>query len=77
MAKGQQRSNKEARKPKKTKTKTIAANASQKGGVRGLENLNSPCPGRWPVRLAHDGGVHHVALELAPDQRGAVAAHAD
>jgi hypothetical protein len=41
MAKGQQRSNKEARKPKKTKVKTIAANASQKGGVRGLENLKN------------------------------------
>ena len=32
MAKGQQRSNKEARKPKKPKVKTIAANPSQKGG---------------------------------------------
>ena len=30
MAKGQQRSNKEARKPKKEKVKTIAANASTK-----------------------------------------------
>jgi hypothetical protein len=39
MAKGQQRSNKEARKPKKAKVKTIAANPSQKGGPRGLENL--------------------------------------
>jgi len=39
MAKGQQRSNKEARKPKKAKVKTIAANPSQKGGQRGLENL--------------------------------------
>lgn len=40
MAKGQQRSNKEARKPKKAKVKTIAANPSQKGGVvRGLENF--------------------------------------
>ena len=37
MAKGQQRSNKEARKPKKAKVKTIAANPSQKGGQRGLE----------------------------------------
>jgi hypothetical protein len=41
MAKGQQRSNKETRKPKKTKTKTIAANPSQKGGQRGLENLKN------------------------------------
>ncbi len=39
MAKGQQRSGKEARKPKKEKVKTIAANPSQKGGARGLENL--------------------------------------
>lgn len=41
MAKGQQRSNKEARKPKKEKVKTIAANPSQKGGQRGLENLKN------------------------------------
>ena len=41
MAKGQQRSNKEARKPKKAKVKTIAANPSQKGGQRGLENLKN------------------------------------
>jgi hypothetical protein len=41
MAKGQQRSNKEARKPKKAKVKTIAANPSQKGGARGLENLKN------------------------------------
>jgi len=41
MAKGQQRSNKEARKPKKAKVKSIAANASQKGGARGLENLKN------------------------------------
>jgi hypothetical protein len=39
VAKGQQRSNKEARKPKKTKVKTIAANTSQKSGQRGLESL--------------------------------------
>jgi hypothetical protein len=39
MAKGQQRSNREARKPKKAKVKTIAANPSQKGGARGLESL--------------------------------------
>jgi len=36
---GQQKSNKEARKPKKAKVKTIAANPSQKGSGRGLENL--------------------------------------
>jgi hypothetical protein len=41
MAKGQQKSNKEARKPKKAKVKTIAANPSQKGGQRGLENLKN------------------------------------
>jgi hypothetical protein len=41
MAKGQQRSNKEARKPKKAKVKTIAANPSEKGGSRGLEKLKS------------------------------------
>jgi hypothetical protein len=41
MAKGQQRSNKEARKPKKAKVKTIAANPSQKAGSRGLENLKN------------------------------------
>lgn len=41
MAKGQQRSNKEARKPKKVKPKTIAASPSQKGGQRGLENLKN------------------------------------
>ena len=39
VAKGQMRSNKEARKPKKAKVKTIAANPSQKSGQRGLENL--------------------------------------
>ena len=36
MAKGQQRSNKEARKPKKAKVKTIAANPSQKGAQGGI-----------------------------------------
>lgn len=41
MAKSQQKSNKEMRKPKKVKVKTIAANPSQKGGVRGLENLKN------------------------------------
>jgi hypothetical protein len=39
MAKGQQRSNKEARKPKKAKVKTIAAAPSQKSGARGLESM--------------------------------------
>ena len=40
MAKGQVKSNKEARKPKKEKPKTIAANPSSKEGVvRGLENI--------------------------------------
>jgi hypothetical protein len=39
MAKGQKKSNKEARKPKKEKVKTIAANPSTKGG-RGLESLD-------------------------------------
>ncbi len=33
MAKGQMRSNKEAKKPKKEKTKTIAAAPSTKGAV--------------------------------------------
>ena len=36
MAKGQQKSNKEARKPKKAKVKTIAANPSTKGSSGGL-----------------------------------------
>jgi hypothetical protein len=40
MAKGQMKSNKEARKPKKAKTKTIAANPSSKGGG-GLEKLEN------------------------------------
>ena len=39
MAKGQQRKTKEARKPKKEKVKTIAANPSQKSGARGLETM--------------------------------------
>ena len=38
MAKGQVRKNKKARKPKKAKPKTIAANASTKSGQRGLEH---------------------------------------
>jgi len=41
VAKGQQRSNKEARKPKKAKVKTNASQPSQKGGQRGLENLKN------------------------------------
>jgi hypothetical protein len=41
VAKGQMRSNKEARKPKKAKVKTIAANPSQKVGARGLEHLKN------------------------------------
>lgn len=42
MAKGQQRSNKEARKPKKAKVKTNVSNPSQKQGVvRGLENFRN------------------------------------
>jgi hypothetical protein len=41
MAKGQQKKSKEARKPKKEKVKTIAANPSTKGGARGLENLKN------------------------------------
>ena len=40
MAKGQKKSNKEVRKPKAKKEKTIAANPSTKGGARGLENLD-------------------------------------
>lgn len=36
MAKGQQKSNKEARKPKKAKVKTIAANPSLKGSSGGI-----------------------------------------
>ena len=57
MAKGQQRSNKEARKPKKAKVKTIAANPSQKGGQRGLESLKNGygpkiIPPRCPSRRA-------------------------
>ncbi|HVF83192.1 MAG TPA: hypothetical protein VM913_03355 [Sphingomicrobium sp.] len=41
MAKGQKKSNKEARKPKAEKKKTIAANPSQKTGSSGLENLKN------------------------------------
>ena len=41
MAKGQMRKSKEARKPKKEKPKSIAANPSQISGPRGLENLKN------------------------------------
>ncbi|MEO5810189.1 MAG: hypothetical protein ABIR51_09080 [Sphingomicrobium sp.] len=41
MAKGQKKSNKEARKPKSEKKKTIAANPSTKGNVQGLENFKN------------------------------------
>ena len=42
MAKGQKKSNKEARKPKAAKVKTIAANPSAKAGVvRGLDNMKN------------------------------------
>jgi hypothetical protein len=41
MAKGQQRSGREARKPKKPKVKTNASQPSQKGAVRGLENMKN------------------------------------
>jgi hypothetical protein len=41
MAKGQKKSNREVRKPKKEKVKTNASNPSQKGGVRGLENMKN------------------------------------
>ena len=42
MAKGQKKSNKEARKPKAEKKKVIAANPSTKVGVvRGLENFKN------------------------------------
>lgn len=37
MAKGQKKSNKEARKPKAEKTKTIAANPSNKGIVADIK----------------------------------------
>jgi len=38
MAKGQMKSNKETRKPKKEKPKSIAANPSSKGSSGGLSN---------------------------------------
>jgi hypothetical protein len=37
MAKGEQRSNREKKKPKKEKIKTIAAAPSQKGGAAGWQ----------------------------------------
>ena len=47
MAKGQMKSNKEARKPKAEKKKTIAANPSTKEGVvRGLDNMKKYRPPR-------------------------------
>ncbi len=39
MAKGQKKTNKEARKPKKEKAKTIAANPSTKGTVLGAKSI--------------------------------------
>ena len=41
MAKGQKKSNKEIRKPKAEKKKSIAANPSREGVVRGLENFKN------------------------------------
>lgn len=42
MAKGQKKSNKEARKPKTEKPKTNASQPSQKiGAVKGLENMRN------------------------------------
>ena len=42
MAKGQKKSNKEIRKPKKEKVKTNASQPSQKlGSVKGLENMRN------------------------------------
>ena len=42
MAKGQKKSNKEVRKPKKEKVKTNASQPTQKlGSVKGLENLRN------------------------------------
>jgi hypothetical protein len=37
MAKGEQKGNRESKKPKKEKIKTIAAAASQKGGATGWQ----------------------------------------
>lgn len=41
MAKGQKKSNKEVRKPKAEKVKTIAANPSTKGKVVGMTTIKS------------------------------------
>ncbi len=41
MAKGQMKSSKEKRKPKAEKKKTIAANPSREGVVRGLDNIKN------------------------------------
>jgi hypothetical protein len=42
MAKGQKKSNREIRKPKKEKVKTNASQPSQKpGSVKGLENMKN------------------------------------
>jgi hypothetical protein len=42
MAKGQKKSNKDIRKPKKEKVKTNASQPSQKpGSVKGLENMKN------------------------------------
>jgi hypothetical protein len=42
VAKGQKKSNKEIRKPKKEKVKTNASQPSQKpGSVKGLENMKN------------------------------------
>jgi hypothetical protein len=42
MAKGQKKSNKEIRKPKKEKVKTNASQPTQKlGSVKGLENMRN------------------------------------
>ena len=42
MAKGQKKSNKEARKPKAEKVKTHASQPTQKvGSVKGLENMKN------------------------------------
>jgi hypothetical protein len=41
MPKGEQKGNRETKKPKKEKIKTIAAAASQKGGAQGWQPNNS------------------------------------
>jgi hypothetical protein len=42
MAKGEQKGNREAKKPKKEKVKTIAAAASQKGATSGWQPTIGP-----------------------------------